>query len=205
MTTAWLARLTSKGRCNTSRIFSIQPIFDFVYLSIILSARTRAFVHHFTSTLTYTMRSSVFLIAALAAPADAHIAAWANGMYCKSSNITGTDNSYTDTAVNPLYQKASSDWWFQHYQGCDAAPPSDGEFLKLPAGGSFTVELAHKRVQTTLSSTWSSPPSGRTGRCIRKFERQCHRWGGLYSRRRCDACPESDDGNGIDVRRQLRV
>jgi hypothetical protein len=102
--------------------------------------------HSFT-----TMHSSLFLTAALAAAAHAHVAAWAPGMYCKGGNVTGVDDANTDSAVNPLYQKTQSDWWFQHYQGCDAVPPPEGEFLELPAGGSFTVELAHNRGQTSLS------------------------------------------------------
>ena len=97
------------------------------------------------------MHSSLLITVALAATAEAHVTAWANGMYCEGGNVTGVDDSNTDTAVNPLYQKTQEDWWFQHYQGCDVAPPPDGEFLELPAGGSFTVELAHNRGRTTLS------------------------------------------------------
>lgn len=36
-------------------------------------------------------------------------------------------------------------------RGCNNVPPKNGESLALPAGGSFTVELAHNRAQTTLS------------------------------------------------------
>lgn len=39
----------------------------------------------------------------------------------------------------------------QHDRGCDQFPPADDDSLELPAGGSFTVELAHNRAQTTLS------------------------------------------------------
>lgn len=39
----------------------------------------------------------------------------------------------------------------QHDRGCDQFPPTNGDSLELPAGGSFTVELAHNRAQTTLS------------------------------------------------------
>ena len=36
-------------------------------------------------------------------------------------------------------------------RGCDKVPPPEGEFLELPAGGEFTVELAINRAFTTLS------------------------------------------------------
>ncbi|CAF4962578.1 unnamed protein product [Rotaria sp. Silwood1] len=42
------------------------------------------------------------------------------------------------------------DWWFQHYQGCDKEPPPVGDYLELPAGGSFTVEIATNRAFTTF-------------------------------------------------------
>ncbi len=37
-----------------------------------------------------------------------------------------------------------------HVHGCDKNPPN-GTSLELPAGGTFTVELAHNQGQTTLS------------------------------------------------------
>ena len=52
--------------------------------------------------------------------------------------------------VFPLYQLTKRDWWFQHDRGCDTVLPPDGEFLELPAGGSFTVEIATNRAFTTL-------------------------------------------------------
>jgi hypothetical protein len=97
------------------------------------------------------MLASALLSLALAAIARAHVAAFANGMYCKGGNVSTIDDSNTDTAVNPLYMLIQEQWWFQHDRGCDVVPPPDGEFLELPAGGSFTVELAHNRAQTTLS------------------------------------------------------
>jgi hypothetical protein len=42
------------------------------------------------------------------------------------------------------------DWWFQHSRGCDKAPPPNGDYLELPAGGSFTVEIANNLAFTTL-------------------------------------------------------
>ncbi|KAF2806914.1 uncharacterized protein BDZ99DRAFT_393162, partial [Mytilinidion resinicola] len=86
----------------------------------------------------------------LASLATAHTVPWVKGMYC----INGTsheDAPNTNTAVNPLYNLAKADWWFQHDRGCDAYPPDEGDILELPAGGSFEVEMAHNRAQTTLS------------------------------------------------------
>lgn len=82
--------------------------------------------------------------------ASAHVAAWGKGMYC----LNGTGNTVdlnNNIPVGPLYDLPKEDWWFQHDRGCDSHPPVDGEFLDLPAGGSFTVELAHNRAFTSLS------------------------------------------------------
>ncbi|KAK3353235.1 WSC domain-containing protein [Lasiosphaeria hispida] len=91
------------------------------------------------------------VVAALATGATAHVAAWAKGMYCKGGNNASVDNQNTNTAVVPLYNLPFEDFWMQHDRGCDKVPPPSGEFLDLPAGGKFKVELAHNRGQTTLS------------------------------------------------------
>ena len=91
------------------------------------------------------------LILALSSLAEAHVAAFVKGMYCEGGNVTGVDNPNTNTAVNPLYELPKEEWWFQHVWSCDQFPPPAGEMVELPAGGSFTVELAHNRAQTTLS------------------------------------------------------
>jgi len=83
--------------------------------------------------------------------ADAHTAAFARGMYCQGGPDPNHDDQNTNHAVNPLFGFRRSEWWFQAERGCDRAPPAPGVFLDLPAGGSFTVELAHNRAQTTLS------------------------------------------------------
>lgn len=88
---------------------------------------------------------------ALSAVAQAHVVAWVKGMYCLGGPDLSTDNANTNTAVGPLYNLTHEEWWFQHHRGCDAATPADGDILQLPAGGTFTVELAHNRAQTTLS------------------------------------------------------
>lgn len=35
--------------------------------------------------------------------------------------------------------------------GCDRDPPPDGELLDIPAGSSFTVEMAHNKAFTSMS------------------------------------------------------
>uniref|UniRef100_A0A8H7Y189 Uncharacterized protein n=1 Tax=Psilocybe cubensis TaxID=181762 RepID=A0A8H7Y189_PSICU len=54
-------------------------------------------------------------------------------------------NSYAIVQLN------FKDWWFHHINNCDLYPPADGDFLELPAGGSFTVEIASNRAKTTLA------------------------------------------------------
>ncbi|KAH8830497.1 hypothetical protein DL96DRAFT_1593181 [Flagelloscypha sp. PMI_526] len=86
--------------------------------------------------------------------AQAHLTAYSKGMYCKNGfkdgkKLTGNDALNSNTPVNPLYQLAFTDWWF-HGQ-CRDDPPPDGEFLELPAGKSFQVEIASNRGKTSLS------------------------------------------------------
>ncbi|KAK5166473.1 uncharacterized protein LTR77_008016 [Saxophila tyrrhenica] len=82
--------------------------------------------------------------------AHAHIASFAKGMYCRSG-LTGENNLNNNLPIAPLYQLSKKDWWFQHDRGCDGAPPPKGEFLEIPAGGSFTVEHANNQAFTSLS------------------------------------------------------
>lgn len=81
---------------------------------------------------------------------QAHIAAWNEGMYCLNGT-SGQDNQNANEAVTPLYQLSFSQWWMHHNNKCDEFPPAPGKFLQLPAGGSFTVELADNRAHTTFS------------------------------------------------------
>ncbi|GME46853.1 uncharacterized protein LTHEOB_8840 [Neofusicoccum parvum] len=71
-------------------------------------------------------------------------------MYCRNGT-EDVDNSNNNLPVGPLYSLSQEQWWFQADRGCDKALPPDGEFLEIPAGGSFTVEIATNRAFTTLS------------------------------------------------------
>jgi len=93
----------------------------------------------------------VLAVLALSAVAQAHHAAWARGMYCQNGLNQNDNDQNTNTAVSPVYNLRRPDWWFQHDRGCDNFPPPPGVFLDLPAGGSFTVEIANNRAFTTLS------------------------------------------------------
>ncbi|KIL67972.1 hypothetical protein M378DRAFT_9212 [Amanita muscaria Koide BX008] len=93
----------------------------------------------------------VWLFSLVVGMVQGHIAAWNKGMYCLNGTVPGVDDQNTNSAVTPLYQLSKNDWWFHHYNGCDEFPPADGDFLELPAGGSFTVELAGNRGQTSFS------------------------------------------------------
>lgn len=96
------------------------------------------------------MFQSVTLIVGAIHLANAHTAAWTEkGMYCAWGKA-GEHNINNNLPVGPLYNLTKEDWWFQHDRGCDASPPPEGEFLEIPAGGSFTVELAHNRANTEL-------------------------------------------------------
>ncbi|TEB24653.1 hypothetical protein FA13DRAFT_1638373 [Coprinellus micaceus] len=109
------------------------------------------------------LKSSLALLA-LAASTSAHLAAWHEAMWCLNGPQTEQDlNSYA--IVSPLYQLSFRDWWFHAVNGCDRYPPAPGKFIDLPAGGSFTVEIASNRAKTSLSyngadtSVW---PDGET-------------------------------------------
>ncbi|KAF8162702.1 hypothetical protein B0H34DRAFT_834971 [Crassisporium funariophilum] len=89
--------------------------------------------------------------------ANAHLAAWHKGMYCindvnrsrtklphHQGNQGGSDlNSYS--IVSPLYQLSFNDWWLRQLS------PPDGDFIDLPAGGSFTIEVGSNRAKTSLA------------------------------------------------------
>lgn len=69
----------------------------------------------------------------------------------QGGNNTAIDDQNTNLVVDPLYQLASNRWWMQADRGCDVVPPTNGDSLALPAGGSLQIELASNRAFTTLS------------------------------------------------------
>ncbi|KAJ7819796.1 hypothetical protein B0H14DRAFT_3472842 [Mycena olivaceomarginata] len=89
----------------------------------------------------------------------AHLAPWHKGMY-GLNGVTGSINYNTDDVVHPLYQLPQDQWWFHGYNGVPNFPPADGDFLELPAGKSFMVEIASNRGETTLHSTATTPLTG---------------------------------------------
>ncbi|KAL2040576.1 hypothetical protein N7G274_006555 [Stereocaulon virgatum] len=94
---------------------------------------------------------TAFLGPALVAITTAHTAAWtAEGTYCAFGNTTTSTNLNNKLPVDPLYNHSKANWWFQHDRGCDNASPAENSFLEMPASDSFTVELAHDGVQTSL-------------------------------------------------------
>jgi hypothetical protein len=90
------------------------------------------------------MLASTLSILVMVATGYGHTGAFAPGMYCRNG-ATNVDSPNTNTVVNPLFGLAKKDWWMQADRGCPNYPPSDGEFLEIPAGGKFSVELAHNR------------------------------------------------------------
>ncbi|KAM0448807.1 hypothetical protein ACHAPV_009443 [Trichoderma viride] len=94
---------------------------------------------------------SVPVALALASGANAHVAAFVKGMYCEGGPDPSNYNSNSNTPVNPLWDLPFEQWWMQADRGCNKAPPPGNASVELPAGGSFTVELAHNQAQTTLS------------------------------------------------------
>jgi hypothetical protein len=96
------------------------------------------------------MQLALFTVTLCIAAVNAHLAAWHKGMYCLDGTSGKVDlNAYE--ATTPLYNLPKSQWWFHHVNGCDNFPPKDGDFLELPAGKDFTVEISANRATTSLA------------------------------------------------------
>ena len=113
-------------------------------------ARRRPLIISFPPTASQYSRMDFFAALLLPALANAHIASFGPGMYCKGG-LTGENNQNNNLPVAPLYQLTKDKWWFQHDRGCDTAPPPAGEFLDLPVGENFTVEHGNNQAFTMLS------------------------------------------------------
>lgn len=101
-----------------------------------------------------TLKMTVpFVLAALAfsGVAQAHIAAFAKGMYCENGTDPKNPNYNNNAVVAPLFNFTLEELWFQRERGCDRVPPPEGVFLDVPAGGSFTVDLANNQAFSRLS------------------------------------------------------
>ncbi|KAJ6500795.1 hypothetical protein C8R45DRAFT_1061065 [Mycena sanguinolenta] len=118
------------------------------------------------------MYSRLLLASLSATVAHAHLAPWHKGMYALNvgfglflGGVSGSIDYNTDDVVTPLWQLPQDQWWFHGVNNVPNFPPADGDFLELPAGESFTVEIASNRGETTLSfdgeftSDW---PDGQT-------------------------------------------
>lgn len=97
--------------------------------------------------------AATFILSALALSgmAQAHIAAFAKGMYCENGTDPQNPNYNSNAPVSPLYNLTLEELWFQRDRGCDMVPPPEGVFLDVPAGGSFTVDLANNQAFSHLS------------------------------------------------------
>ncbi|KAF9012214.1 hypothetical protein BDZ89DRAFT_1224185 [Hymenopellis radicata] len=95
------------------------------------------------------MLSIAFLLLSTCLSVVAHIVAFSHGMYCENG-LSGTDQN-SNIGVDPMYQLPKGKWWMHRFSKCESRPPAMHEFLEIPAGGSFTVELAANQAFTTLS------------------------------------------------------
>lgn len=134
----------------TLLIFRLEP--PLKYLNSFPSQRSSHFFQELhTNTLVAIMLSSTLSLLTLTTLAQAHLAAWAPGMYCRNGSNPDSDDQNNNLPVGPLYDLPQSSWWFQADRGCNKLPPPADEFLSIPAGGAFTVEIANNRAFTTLS------------------------------------------------------
>ncbi|KAG2341603.1 hypothetical protein BDR05DRAFT_936336 [Suillus weaverae] len=97
------------------------------------------------------MTLKLLVLSSLALLTNAHMAAFHKAMYCFNGTVSGQVNYNNDDPVSPLWMLKKSDYWFHHVNQCDDFPPAQGDFLELPAGSSFTVEVAANRGVTSLS------------------------------------------------------
>ncbi|KAG7086112.1 hypothetical protein E1B28_003626 [Marasmius oreades] len=109
---------------------------------------------------------------------NAHVAAWAKGMYCLNGTRPGIDDQDNSAPVQPLFELSKNDWWMQGITKCMDFPPPQGTFLTLPANRDFKVELATNRGFTTLGwggtrlTKFAGPINvpedqfGKSGKCI---------------------------------------
>ncbi|KZV96582.1 hypothetical protein EXIGLDRAFT_833539 [Exidia glandulosa HHB12029] len=101
----------------------------------------------FSSYASFSVRAALVAMV-LASGSNAHLVAYSKGMFCKNDYGTA-DAPNAAVAISPLWNLTWTDW-FLHGK-CRQYPPPAGEFLSIPSGGNFTVEIAANRAFTTLS------------------------------------------------------
>lgn len=92
-----------------------------------------------------------FSILVWLAGANAHLSAFHKAMFCLNGTQKGVVNQNANAMVVPLFDLDFDQWWFHHVNGCDEIQPLPGDFLDIPAGKNFTVEIAANQAFTTLS------------------------------------------------------
>ncbi|KAH0831896.1 hypothetical protein J3R83DRAFT_12777 [Lanmaoa asiatica] len=101
--------------------------------------------------LTHPFKFGIWVSITLAGLAHAHIGAFHQAMFCINGTDPTANPNNNNAPVSPLFNLTYQDFWFHHVNGCDELPPAPGDFLELPAGGNFTVELAENRAFTSLN------------------------------------------------------
>jgi len=99
---------------------------------------------------------------ALAPLARAHIALWDAGMfglnYPYQSDDANNNNYNNEYPVTPLRESdgLTTSQWLGH--GLLGYPPKSGDFMVLPAGGTYNGEVSCNRAQTTLGDPSNTDP-----------------------------------------------
>jgi hypothetical protein len=121
----------------------------------------------------------------LFACASAHIAAYAKGTFCLFGNSTRPDKN-SNIAAQPLIDLKKKDWFMSAISNCDE--PND--FLELPAGGSFTVEMAGNVAHTSFGSKGNGK-FGNGKDTVEKNEKGCINNPNLHTRNEAEATGSS--------------
>ncbi|KAN0097975.1 hypothetical protein V8E55_002421 [Tylopilus felleus] len=99
---------------------------------------------------THSFHVGIWASIALAGLAHAHMAPFHHAMWALNGTVHGVVNYNNYVPVKPLYQLTYDQYWMHAVDGCNKFPPDDGVFLDLPAGKSFTMEIAENRAFTSL-------------------------------------------------------
>ncbi|EJU04797.1 hypothetical protein DACRYDRAFT_63002 [Dacryopinax primogenitus] len=83
-------------------------------------------------------------------PAAAHLAPFHPSMYGFNWTTLHISTSYDNRPVAPLMGLTFSEWWMHGHMDL---PPNPGDFLELPAGGNFQVQMACDKSATDYWNT----------------------------------------------------